>query len=119
MVPPVRAARDRGVLHAGPMFHYLTPYGIAWQDGRTGPADAIIWCTGFAPDLHHLDPLRLTTDSRTLPRTDGTRSLDEPRLHLLGYGDWTGTASATVIGAARTAKTCVADVLDHLPELAH
>jgi cation diffusion facilitator CzcD-associated flavoprotein CzcO len=119
MVPSVRAARDRGVLHAEPMFHHLTPDGIAWQDGRTGPADAIIWCTGFKPDLRHLDPLHLSTDAGGVPRTDGTWSIDEPRLHLLGYGDWTGTASATVIGAARTAKTCVADVLDHLPELAH
>ena len=119
MVPPVRSARDRGVLHAEPMFHHLTPDGIAWQDGRTGPAAAIIWCTGFKPDLHHLDPLHLNTDAGGVPRTDGTRSIDEPRLHLLGYGDWTGTASATLIGAARTAKTCVADVLDHLPELAH
>ena len=119
MVPPVRSARDRGVLHAEPMFHHLTPDGIAWQDGRTGPAAAIIWCTGFKPDLHHLGPLHLNTDAGGVPRTDGTRSIDEPRLHLLGYGDWTGTASATLIGAARTAKTCVADVLDHLPELAH
>ena len=119
MVPPVRAARDRGVLHAEPMFHQLTPDGIAWQDGRSLPADAIIWCTGFKPDLRHLDPLHLTTDSEGAPRTDSTRSIDEPRLHLLGYGDWTGTASATLIGAARTAKTCVADILDHLPELAH
>ena len=41
-------------------------------------------------------PLHLTTDSAGAPRTDGTRSVDEPRLHLLGYGDWTGTASATL-----------------------
>ena len=113
MVPPVLAARDRGVLNAEPMFHHLTPDGIAWNDGRTRPADVIIWCTGFEPDLRHLDPLHLTTDSGGMPRTDGTRCVDEPRLHLLGYGDWTGTASATLIGAARTAKICVAEVLKH------
>ena len=113
MVPPVLAARDRAVLNAEPMFHHLTPDGIAWNDGRTLPADVIIWCTGFEPDLRHLDPLHLTTDSGGMPRTDGTRCVDEPRLHLLGYGDWTGTASATLIGAARTAKICVAEVLKH------
>ena len=91
MVPPVLAARDRGVLKAEPMFHHLTPDGIAWNDGRTAPADVIIWCTGFEPDLRHLDPLQLTIDSGGVPRTDGTRAVDEPRLHLLGYGDWTGT----------------------------
>lgn len=34
----------------------------------------------------------------------------QPRLHLLGYGDWTGPASATLIGAARTAKVTVAQI---------
>jgi cation diffusion facilitator CzcD-associated flavoprotein CzcO len=118
MVPPVRAARDRGVLHAEPMFQHLTTDGIAWQNGRTRPADAIIWCTGFEPDLRHLDPLRLTTDAAGAPRTEGTRSVDEPRLSLIGYGDWTGTASATLIGAGRTAKECVADLLAHPPRAA-
>jgi putative flavoprotein involved in K+ transport len=32
-------------------------------------------------------------------------------MHLLGYGDWTGTASATIIGAARTSRSCVAEVV--------
>jgi putative flavoprotein involved in K+ transport len=45
-----------------------------------------------------------------VPATVGTRAVDEPRLHLLGYGDWTGTASATIIGAARTAKACIAEL---------
>ena len=49
MVPPVRAARERGILHAEPMFHHLTADGIAWHDGRTRPADVIIWCTGSIP----------------------------------------------------------------------
>ena len=103
MVPPVLAARDRAVLNAEPMFHHLTADGIAWHDGRTLPADLIIWCTGFEPDL-------ATSTHCTSPPTAGERpaptapAVDEPRLHLLGYGDWTGTASATLIGAARTAK---------------
>jgi putative flavoprotein involved in K+ transport len=114
MVPPVRAARDRGVLHAHPMFDHLTRDGVAWSDGRTQPVDAIIWCTGFRPDLQHLAPLRLSTTAKGVPRTNGTRSVDEPRLHLLGYGDWTGTASATLIGAARTAKATVQQITSEL-----
>lgn len=111
VVPPVLDARRRGVLQAQPVFDHLTPDGVAWSDGRSQRADVIIWCTGFAPDLGHLASLHLTTSSGD-PRTEGTRSTDQPRLHLLGYGDWTGTASATLIGAARTAKSCVDDVLD-------
>ncbi|MEV0840319.1 ArsO family NAD(P)H-dependent flavin-containing monooxygenase [Actinocatenispora sera] len=109
MVPSVRAARERGVLVARPMFTRLVPEGVVWPDDTLGRFDTILWCTGFRPDLGHLDPLGLST-VQGVPATVGTRSVDEPRLHLLGYGDWTGTASATIIGAARTAKACVAQL---------
>lgn len=29
-----------------------------------------------------------------------THSISDPRLYLFGYGDWSGTASATLIGTA-------------------
>ena len=32
------------------------------------------------------------------------RAVEEPRLWLQGYGNWTGAASATLIGAGRTAR---------------
>lgn len=47
---------------------------------------------------------------------EGTRSVDEGRLYLLGYGDWTGPASATLVGAGQTAKATVADVASRLRE---
>ncbi|MFD8565175.1 ArsO family NAD(P)H-dependent flavin-containing monooxygenase [Streptosporangium canum] len=109
-VPPVREARDRGALKAEPMFTRITPEGVAWSDGTTLACDAIVWCTGFRPALGHLAPLRLRGADGLIP-TDGTRALDEPRLHLLGYGDWSGPASATLIGAGRTAKAAVAEIM--------
>jgi hypothetical protein len=46
-------------------------------------------------------PMLGLTEVDGVPRTtNGTRSVDEPRLHLLGYRGWTGAASATIIGAA-------------------
>ncbi|MFI6483503.1 ArsO family NAD(P)H-dependent flavin-containing monooxygenase [Nonomuraea sp. NPDC050663] len=105
-VPPVRDARDRGVLKAEPMFARLTPDGVAWADGSSLPVDVIIWCTGFRPALGHLAPLKLRGPDGLIP-VDGTRALGEPRLHLLGYGDWTGPASATLIGASRTARELI------------
>ncbi|GAA4102149.1 ArsO family NAD(P)H-dependent flavin-containing monooxygenase [Nonomuraea soli] len=105
-VPSVRAARDRGVLKAEPMFARLTPDGVAWADGSALACDVIIWCTGFRPALGHLTPLKLRGPDGTIP-VDGTQAIDEPRLHLLGYGDWTGPASATLIGAGRTARELV------------
>jgi putative flavoprotein involved in K+ transport len=35
----------------------------------------------------------------------------EPRLWLMGYGDWTGAASVTLIGAGRTAREVVPRVV--------
>ena len=49
MVPPVRAARERGVLQAKPMFSHFTVNGVVWQDGTEQAVDAVIWCTGFQP----------------------------------------------------------------------
>lgn len=108
-VPPVRAARDAGLLTAKPMFARLTANGARWDDGSRSGADAVIWCTGFRPALAHLAPLNLRGPRGRIP-TDGTRALGEPRLHLLGYGDWTGPASATLIGAGRPARDAVRDV---------
>ncbi|MFI7464937.1 ArsO family NAD(P)H-dependent flavin-containing monooxygenase [Nonomuraea sp. NPDC049646] len=112
-VPPVREARDRGVLKAEPMFSRITPGGVAWDDGSTAACDVIVWCTGFRPALAHLAPLRLRGPGGVIP-TDGTRVLAEPRLHLLGYGDWTGPASATLIGAGRTARQMAAEITAQL-----
>jgi putative flavoprotein involved in K+ transport len=111
MVPTVRAARDRGVLVARPMFDRLTRTGVAWADGTEQAVDVVLWCTGFRPDLGHLGPLGLSRRDGH-PATVGTRVVDEPRVHLLGYGDWTGPASATLIGVGRTAR-------DAAHELAH
>jgi putative flavoprotein involved in K+ transport len=118
MVPPVREARDRGALNAISMFDHLTPAGVAWSDGQEYMCDAVIWCTGFAPHLNHLTTLDLTLEDGH-PATVGTRSVDHPGLHLLGYGDWTGFASATLIGAGRTAKLAVAEMRTYLAGRTH
>ncbi|MFD3695157.1 ArsO family NAD(P)H-dependent flavin-containing monooxygenase [Streptomyces sp. NPDC058646] len=112
-VPPVRAARDAGLLTAAPVFSRLTEGGVAWADGTGAQADAIIWCTGFRPDLAHFASLRLR-GTRGRIATIGTRAVDEPRLHLLGYGDWTGPASATLIGVGRPAREAARGIADLL-----
>lgn len=113
VVPSVREARGRGVLEARPMFARLTPSGIAWADGSTLDCDAVLWCTGFRPALRHLAGLgvRGPDGSVAVGGPSGTRSLREPRLFLVGYGDWTGPASATLIGVGRTARATAAEVV--------
>ncbi|MHC5257362.1 ArsO family NAD(P)H-dependent flavin-containing monooxygenase [Streptomyces sp. UC4497] len=106
-VPPVREARDAGLLKASPMFVRMERDGVAWADGTR--TDAVIWCTGFRPALSHLAPLQLR-GTRGHIAIEGTRAVDDPRLHLLGYGDWTGPASATLIGVGRPAREAAREI---------
>lgn len=108
MVPPVVDARARGVLLARDPFDRFTRTGVRWADGTTADVDVVIWCTGFRPALSHLATLGIITDGRV--RVSGTRSVDEERLWLVGYGDWTGYASATLIGVGRTARSTVEEI---------
>lgn len=117
VVPPVRQARRRGLLEAVPMFHRLTRTGVAWDDPpRSLDVDVVIWCTGFRPDLAHLRGLPFARRDG-LPVTDPaspTRSVDHPGLFFLGYGDWCGPASATLIGVGAAARATVGAAVDAL-----
>ncbi|GLK73491.1 hypothetical protein GCM10017643_36080 [Ancylobacter dichloromethanicus] len=42
------------------------------------------------------------------------RAVAQPRLWLAGYGNWTGAASATLIGAGRMARELVPRIVDAL-----
>ncbi|RRO97109.1 hypothetical protein CXF31_06930, partial [Corynebacterium bovis] len=81
-------------------------------------ADVLLLCAGFHPELGYLrSPEARLPDGFTLdphPRTtaaEPTRSAEAEGLYFVGYGDWTGPASATVTGATRTARPAAADIL--------
>ncbi len=109
MVPPVKAARDRGSLKAVRPFERVDVDSVIWKDGSSTRADAIVWCTGFRPALDHLRDLGVIEGEGTV-EADRGRSLKQPRLWLAGYGSWTGAASATLLGAGRSAR-------EHMPLL--
>jgi putative flavoprotein involved in K+ transport len=109
MVAAVKDARDRGVLARRAMFARLVPDGAVWPDGRFRRADSIVWCTGFRPALEHLRPLGVLEPNGHVA-VEGTRSIAEAHLWLLGYGDWTGFASATLIGVGRGARQTVREI---------
>lgn len=113
MVASVREARDRGVLHAVRPFVRMTEGGVVWADGREEAVDAVIWCTGFRPALEHLRPLGVV-EADGCVAVRGTRSVREPRLWLVGYGNWTGFASATLIGVGRSARSTVDEIAAEL-----
>lgn len=114
-VASVRAARARGALEARRMFERFTETGAVWPDGTETRADAVIWATGFQPALQHLAPLQVA-DARGRVETEETRSIKEPRLWLVGYGNWTGFASATLIGVGRSARATVESITGALQD---
>ncbi|MCQ4295343.1 ArsO family NAD(P)H-dependent flavin-containing monooxygenase [Pseudomonas stutzeri] len=113
MVPAVREARERGVLVAERPFARFTGTGVEWTDGRREELDAVIWCTGFRPALDHLRQLGLVEADGKV-QVEGTRVATQPNLWLVGYGDWTGMASGTLIGVTRTARSTVEQVAQAL-----
>ena len=103
MVPPVKEARERHVLTTVRPFKQFSEEGVVWHDGAHSQVDSVIWCTGFNPALEHLRDLGIVEDDGKV-KVNGTRSIKEPNLWLVGYGNWVGCISATLAGVARTAE---------------
>jgi cation diffusion facilitator CzcD-associated flavoprotein CzcO len=103
--PWARAAHERGVLVRHPMFASIEEHGVRMPDGSFIAADAILWATGFRPALDHLAPLKLRTPDGGF-RVAETRSLDEPRLFLIGYGP-----SQSTVGANRAGRAAVQQIV--------
>lgn len=110
VVPAVKEARERGVYeNALPPFDHFYEEGIRWNSGWKEPVDAIIFCTGYKPALEHLTPLGIIQPDGRI-HTQGTRATGMPGLWLMGYGSWTGFASATLIGVGRTARQTITEI---------
>lgn len=99
----VQAGIDRGVLVARPMFESIEPHGVHWAPGvrddgvEYARADAIIWATGFRPELRHLAPLKLRERAGGVVIAQGVAWRD-PRLFFAGYGPQSSTMGANKAG---------------------
>jgi len=113
MVPSVKDARKRDVLHAVRSFKKMDGHGVIWPNGDYEIFNSIIWCTGFNYATDHLKEL-VQIDEQGKIETYGTRSVDVPGLWAVGYGGWTGFASATLIGVGRSAKETILEVSEYL-----
>lgn len=113
MVPSVLAARALGVLHSKGLFTSMVEDGVVWQDGSSEHFDAIIWCTGFKPATKFLQLLGIVQPDGKI-KTKGTRAMEVEGLWLVGYGSWTGFASATLIGVGRSARETVQQVDNYI-----
>ncbi|MGW6912478.1 NAD(P)-binding domain-containing protein [Kitasatospora sp. NPDC054939] len=103
-----RRAEELGALHRRPVFDRLTEHGVAWGEGpeaRELAVDAIVWATGFRPEVGHLAPLHLRAPGGGIALT-GTRATADPRIHLVGYGP-----SASTVGANRAGRAAVNEIV--------
>lgn len=106
--PSLRTAAARGALDRRPMFTEILPEGVRLADGGELPVDVILWATGFRAALDHLRPLHLCGPGGGI-RMAGTQVVDEPRVHLVGYGP-----SSSTIGANRAGRAAVNDLVQLL-----
>ncbi|HLZ15435.1 MAG TPA: ArsO family NAD(P)H-dependent flavin-containing monooxygenase [Cyclobacteriaceae bacterium] len=113
MVASVKEARHRGVLKSVPPFQKFSADDLVWADGHTEKVDAVIFCTGFKPSLKHLSSLNVVNKEGRVP-TEETKAANISGLWLVGYGNWTGYASATLIGVGRSAKRTVDEIVNYL-----
>lgn len=104
----IAAGIERGVLRERGMFTEIGPDGLRWPDGSYTPVDAIIWATGFRPELRHLAPLHLREKAGGVTVQAGA-AWSDPRIFLAGYGP-----QASTIGANRAGRAIARQIMAQL-----
>ncbi|GGR64522.1 monooxygenase [Micromonospora fulviviridis] len=102
-----RDAVDSGLLDRREVFTAFTPDGVTWPDGTSEPVDAVIFATGYRPNLAYLTALgALRGDG--LPRQVGGISTSHPELVYLGLEFQRSFSSNTLRGVGRDATHVIA-----------
>lgn len=107
----IQSGIERGLLVVKPMFSSVEPDGIRFADGSFQHADAILWSTGFRPELRHLAPLKLREKEGGV-MVGQSSSWKDPRIFFAGYGP-----QASTIGANRAGRTIARQVVAMLSNL--
>ena len=107
----IQAGIDRGLLTPRPMFSAIEARGVRWADGAFQEADAIIWSTGFRPELRHLAALKLREKEGGMSVAAGV-ALGDSRIFFAGYGP-----QASTIGANRAGRMIARQVIATLSRL--
>jgi len=107
----IQAAIDRGILETKGMFARIESDGVRFDDDTFQRADAIIWATGFRPELRHLAPLKLREKEGGVT-VDSYRVARDPRLFFAGYGP-----AASTIGANRAGRNIARQVVAQLSRI--
>ncbi|WP_312697820.1 NAD(P)-binding domain-containing protein [Sphingobacterium mizutaii] len=111
ITPAIADMLKTGVLDRKPMFQEITAKGVKWEDGTEMEADVIFWNTGFRHSLDHLNPLGLKNEQGgiTMGGSLATEVVQDPRIHLTGYGP-----SSSTIGANRAGRAAAKELIAYL-----
>jgi putative flavoprotein involved in K+ transport len=92
------------------LFSRLTTDGVIWEDGRAEQVDAVIFATGYRPNLGYLASLGALDQHGQALHRDGL-STSVPGLGFVGLSDQRTMASATLRGVGADAAVVVQTLL--------
>lgn len=110
--PPVldtgiyQAALAAGKPDHRPLFAHFTAEGVVWNDGHTEAVDAVIFATGYRPNLSYLAALGALDPEGQARQKHGV-SLTVPGLYFVGLSNQRTLASATLRGVGADAAMVV------------
>ncbi|WP_306364067.1 NAD(P)/FAD-dependent oxidoreductase [Nocardia sp. CC227C] len=107
-----RAALEAGRFDRRPMFTAFHPEGVVWDDGTAEPVDAVIFATGFRPNLRYLESLGALVDG--LPQHEGGLSTTHPGLGYVGLEFQRRFESNTLRGACHDAEYVMQALTPHI-----
>ncbi|SIM56634.1 putative flavoprotein involved in K+ transport [Micromonospora cremea] len=108
-----RDAIASGQLARREMFTAFTPDGVTWPDGTSEQVDAVIFATGYRPNLDYLAPLGALERSG-MPRQVGGVSTTHAGLVYLGLEFQRSFSSNTLRGVGRDATHVIAALAEHV-----
>ncbi|MFI7523341.1 flavin-containing monooxygenase [Micromonospora globbae] len=107
-----RDALASGQLARRHMFTAFTPDGVVWGDGTIECVDAVIFATGYRPNLGYLEPLGALAHGT--PRQVGGLSTSHQGLVYVGLEFQRSFASNTLRGVSRDATHVMRALAAHL-----
>ncbi|SEQ60313.1 putative flavoprotein involved in K+ transport [Pseudomonas soli] len=108
-----RKALDTGRLQRKAMFQQVLPDGVVWPDGTIHQTDALIFATGFRPNLAFLPQLPVADRQGRVLQQDGVAD-QVPGLYFVGLPKQRNFASATLRGVGTDAGYLMPQLLRHL-----
>ncbi|GGJ47019.1 flavin-containing monooxygenase [Deinococcus roseus] len=95
------------------VFQSFTPHGVQWSEGNSEKVDAVIFATGFLPNLPFLEGTP-ALDARGFPVQKQGASLTMPGLYFVGLSGQRTLASASLRGVGQDAAVVVRHLKNHL-----